>query len=448
MPGKKKKKKKTPRTDRHRPARFAAAGWRIGLGTSLTIAGLIALVTFGVIFPLVEKIPKWDQWSMVEVFEAHYAGKPALPLLLKPYNGHLNVLPRVFFFGLGLLTHWNVRAEVVASFVVAFGTAILLLLMLRDTDPSMLVLAAPVVAYVFSLAQFENFMSGYPFGQNLSQAASTAAVFLLTRPALRAAHISLALVAALVAAFSWGPGLAALGVGIALLVARSWPRWRWPVAWTAGTGTAVFLVGRSVHRAIVWPVVPEFLLRLLAPVFSPTIFLTVEEARFWSWLTVSIVALALAIGWRLIPHLDFLRWAGLAATALGAAFLIALGRADATPVQALASHYATATYPLAVAALALVARSLVLPRGDRLRPARALLLAALLLLPLAQLAKVALRTLPELRAWHGVNADTSAKLRAGTITDDEIHRTLHPDAALVRWGTTVLRAHRLAGFEP
>jgi len=60
---------------------------------SLTIAAAIPLLQFALLFPMTLGIPSWDQWSEIEVWAAHYEHRPVLPLLLKPYNGHYNVLP-------------------------------------------------------------------------------------------------------------------------------------------------------------------------------------------------------------------------------------------------------------------------------------------------------------------------------------------------------------------
>src|SRR6185503_17594186 len=117
-----------------------AEGTRRRAGASalaLLAAALVPLASFAAIFPLVTAMPTWDQWSMGPVWTAHYAGQPVLPLLLAPYNGHSNVLPRMVFYGMGVLSGWDLRLEVVASYLAGGLTLSLLLLMARR-DPRLL----------------------------------------------------------------------------------------------------------------------------------------------------------------------------------------------------------------------------------------------------------------------------------------------------------------------
>src|SRR3990172_10265468 len=89
------------------------------------------------------------------------------------------------------MTLWNVRAEVVASYLAAAATALLLIALLpRPHRPRLgwpgwrgLLgwLALTTALQVFSFLQYENFLSGYPFGQMLAQLLATAMVVLLTR---------------------------------------------------------------------------------------------------------------------------------------------------------------------------------------------------------------------------------------------------------------------------
>jgi hypothetical protein len=65
--------------------------------------------------------------------------------------------------------------------VVVIATLTILLQGLRQTDRRLLVLAAAISAQVFSLLQYENFMTGYPLGQNISQFAATAAIYCATQ---------------------------------------------------------------------------------------------------------------------------------------------------------------------------------------------------------------------------------------------------------------------------
>jgi len=115
----------------------------------MIVAAILPLAQFRLISPLASVIPVWDQWSEVEALRAHFEHHPVLHALLKPYNGHFNVVPRVILYGLALLTHWNLNAEIAASYIVCVATLVVLLSMLREADPNLMILAAPVSAMTF-----------------------------------------------------------------------------------------------------------------------------------------------------------------------------------------------------------------------------------------------------------------------------------------------------------
>lgn len=429
---------------------------RLGIVLSLVLACAAPLASFFLFFPFVDNIPKWDQWSLIEVWEAHYQGRPVLPLLLKPYNGHLNVLPRFLFYGLGLVTHWNVRMEVLLSYVLALGTAAALLLMLRDSGKELLLMAVPAVALVFSLNQFENYLSGYPLGQVLSQLAVTVTVLALTRPRITARHVAAGAVAAAVATFSWGAGLVSWPIGILALALRPESRRRMLLPWCVLTLLCALAVkwgagasGQLSLRAFLDFDTP-FFLALLGRPMAYRAFPDYVSAVGVGFLLVLAFVLALEGALRSRRWLLALRWGLLGLSSLGAAVLVTLARFKSGPGQALASHYSTAAYPLVLALLVLLCQWLLAWRGTARsglqRAAASLLVAALLVLPLAVVYAQSRETYLVLRGWELSSQGHDRKLLAGTITDDEIRSSLHPDVELVRRGVALLREHRLAVF--
>src|SRR5262249_5887374 len=109
---------------------------------SLALALVIPALTISQAWALVGRMPTWDEWSQVEVWDASYSGAPVVPLLLKNYNGHWNCFPRTLYFLLGCLDRWNLRVEVWLGYLAALATLGLLLRMLRELRPGLLVLAA------------------------------------------------------------------------------------------------------------------------------------------------------------------------------------------------------------------------------------------------------------------------------------------------------------------
>ncbi len=430
--------------------------FRLWTGLSLIVACTISVGALAVVLPLVDNVPKWDQWSLLEVWEAHFQGRPVLPLLLKPYNGHLNVLPRFLFYGLGLITHWNVRIEVVLSLLLTICTAATLLLMLRDSGEELLLFAAPLSALVFSLSQYENFLSGYPLGQVLSQLATTLTLFSLTRPRITARHVAAGAAAAAVATFSWGAGLVAWPIGLMALLTRLRHHRKALILWCSLLLVCVLTVKRGAGGAgqLGFQALLEFdtafFLALIGRPINYRAFPDFSAALGIGFLLVLAFALTLEGALRSRRGLLGLRWGLLGVSTLGSAGLITLARAKTGQGQALASHYATAVYPLALSVLVLGCQALLAWRAgvtSRFRRAAAtLLLAALVSLPVAMVLVQSSEMLPILQSWVQLSRIHDRKLLAGTITDDEIRRSLHPDPQLVRRGVVLLREHRLAAW--
>src|SRR5260370_28670478 len=63
-------------------------------------------------------VPFWDEWDGTSpLFEKMAAGTLGFAYFFAQHNEHRILFPRLIFFGLGRLTHWNIRAEL---FVIWF----------------------------------------------------------------------------------------------------------------------------------------------------------------------------------------------------------------------------------------------------------------------------------------------------------------------------------------
>lgn len=423
---------------------------------SLLCAAAIPLASLALFFPWTDDIPRWDQWPLVEMWEAHFSGQPVLPVLLEPYNNHMNVVPRALCFALGLVTRWSLRAEILACYLLATCLAAVLLLMLRDSGERFLLLAAPVTLLVFSMNQYASFLTSYALGQHLCQLGIAVTIFSLTRPRISGLHLGTAALAAALATFSWGSGVLAWPLGALILLVRmrrSWAGWAlWGglaavsiLLFQKGSGSLAGLPGilRQPHYAL-------FGLTLIGKPVSPWGFPEASLALVLGILLLVAFTATLVRAWELGPPLLLLRWGLLGASGMGAATLIAIGRGWAPLEQALSPQYVSATYFLALSLLVLLSHCLWTIR-DRSgsRPVRwASGTAVVLLLAAAGVRELGFvrNTLPTLRQWHQLTLPAADKVRKGTITDDEIRRTLHPDVELVRQGLIVLRRHRLAVY--
>jgi hypothetical protein len=327
-----------------------------------------------------------------------------------------------------------------------------LLQSLRQTDRRLLVLAAPISAQVFSLLQYENFMTGYPLGQNISQFAATAAIYCATKNAIRTRDVLLTAIASFTATFSWGAGLVAWPVStLAILFARVTKR-IWIIGLIAATATVATVVrlAEPARPSLNLKKIASFFLVLLGKPVSIAPFPTASEC-LTRGVAVIIALSALFTAVLLMRLFDVAwRWGAFALLSLSSALLISIGRFEHGGPRALASHYVTATY-LAVVAAMVMGAALVLHEYDfsNARSIRLVAVSALALLGSAvffQPLLVAHRTIPTLRAWAAIWREDNRKLISGAATDEDIHRSTHPDANLVRPGLRVLRQNRLAVF--
>jgi hypothetical protein len=425
-------------------------------GLALLAAALIPVVSFLAIFPLVPNIPKWDQWGLLPVWKVYFAGENPLPLLLQPYNGHVNFLPRMIFFGTGLLTEWNVRVEVVGIYLAAAGALLVLVLMLRDSGERMLPIAWLAALQVFTLAQIGSFVAGFMFANQLQQTASLLTVYLLGGPAIDNRRLLGAGVAATVAASSWGPGLAAWLVGAVLIASHGRSRRGAFAAWAVATVLATVMLWRAAStvdmgRYLPWEATNALPFALatigksvaLSP--APGLPLAIGLGG------LAVGAFGMALLWVATQGRRALvrRWGSLGLLALTSAALVGYGRAFAPLERSLASHYATPTYPLVLATIVLVLAGCAhvgrSASGWR-RPAAAVAGVAVVVAATCQPLVVSWRAFDSYRSWQPAMTRGVERLVSGTITDEEIRRQFHPNPTLVRRGTEILREHRLSWF--
>lgn len=434
------------------PVRFAVA-WRLFCFSSAAIAVAIPAAVFALLFPLAADLPTWDQWSMVPVWEAYFTGRRVWPLILAPYNGHFNVIPRALFFLLGRMTSWNLRVEVVGAYLVCAASVFVLVRMLKRWDRRLVLLAAPFAALSFSLNQYENIATGYGLGQHLSNLAEILTVYWLTAYEASPGAFLAGLGCAAVATFSWGAGVAVWPVGLIAVATSPAPRRVRLAVWTACAGAALFAAESATSSGYVhtvWSnVVPAFLV-LLGKSWS---FAAFPEVRTSILLGVAVFSSFLALAVVFVRDPDrrpFLRMWGLVGL-LGFANggLICLARSEGSLENFFQSHYVTAVYLSGLAILALAVRWMLdrsdTERGGRLAAALAGV-AAVCGLALSQAITVSASWHPVLKLWAATVQENGRKLVAATATDAEIRQSHYPEPDEVRRYVEILRRFRLAAF--
>lgn len=109
-------------------------------------------------------LPQWDQWTYVSFFEEFSRGSLTLGHLFAQVNEYRQFFPNLTFVILGRLTHWDVRYEMWATFLVAclisFNVYRLGRLTIEGTQSRRVLLLFMASLLIFSPVQYPNWLQG------------------------------------------------------------------------------------------------------------------------------------------------------------------------------------------------------------------------------------------------------------------------------------------------
>ena len=458
------------------PAEPPPRPWEVDLRAATATACLILallplLLTSFLVWRYTVDVPIIDQWSMVEDLRQLAAGEWGLTDLVRSHNGHRILMSRLILVPLAFQTGWNTRVEVMLNLLAAGALLVIVVAGVRPLSagrscrhPWYLLAVAAAALAIFSLAQWENWLWGVQLQVYLAVLFSAAALLALTVSRLGWGLYTLAVLLAVLASFSQGPGLVAWPVGLALLAVRPEAGGRraamiggWVVAaayllWfylqdlpgDAGSGNVSLDFLDSPGRALV------FVLTVLgAPVASFTGSAWPPEAsRVAPVIGAALLGASGALAWglwrtrtaqlrELLFPLAIILWA------LGVASQIALGRAQFGLPAAMASRYVTLMVPAWAATIALGLRAAWSEDGGKL--SRALgggwALAAYVGLLVSSVASI-----PYFPSRHALLEPARAALAEGG--PEEMLARLHSEVHQVQGGLPVLREQRLSVFRP
>ncbi len=200
--------------------------------------------------------PFWDQWKSIGVPMIHAAsGQLTLNDLTFQSNEHRIFFPRLVFIGLGMMTHWDTRAEMFATLTFISLNALFLFLLARQTMPSgswlPFLLLVPANILLFSTTQFANLLWGMQMHLLMPHpclsGALLAAMAIRSRPAKLAVCIALTTIAT----FSLASGLSywVLLIPVLMLNIPASQRRSALLVWLAAAGinAALFFHGYQAH---------------------------------------------------------------------------------------------------------------------------------------------------------------------------------------------------------
>jgi len=346
--------------------------------TAIAIVALVApgAVLAGAIARHGVDVPYWDEWDLAPVAERALSGQLRLPEVVSWHNDHRFIVQRLGVAVQALAWRWDARTGMWASFALAALAAALLTRTVQKTVPGerwqQIGLAAIIAAFLFSPAQWDNWLMGIQFAFFVPLFAVSGGLALgWSRPAVRWAGTAtlclLATSSSSVGLLTWFAVLPAI-TGQAISVDRQ--RLSSGAAWLALTA-AVFagylhdFPGGAGALTALTPGGPllataDFTLCLLgAPLAHGTAFDPIAVARLCGAVLVGAYVLAAAVVWRRrqqVPSRDpATPWLALGGFGLASASLVALGRAAGGLEQSLESRYATLVTALPAALIPLLA---------------------------------------------------------------------------------------------
>jgi hypothetical protein len=206
---------------------------------------LLAMATTGgVVYVLGVDVPIHDQWPYAEDLVRHLSTAPTVRELAQPVNEHRLLFPRALMLLLARMTDWNIRAELLAAFLVAVVAVVALLLAVRPLIRRQPLILLAVGALYFSLYAWQNWLWSWQIQIWLNVLGATMAVVALAGPTVRRVRFVVAAAGFVFAAYSFAAGLALGPVGLLLLGRRSGGRSEASLLGWAGLTAAI-----AVHYA-------------------------------------------------------------------------------------------------------------------------------------------------------------------------------------------------------
>lgn len=304
-------------------------------------------------------VPYWDQWDLIPSFVALADGSLRWSDLLAQHNEHRIFFPRLVMLALGVLTRWNVVAEMLLGVALAVANLLVLAALARPVlrlagTAARLWAAFTVSVMVFSFTQWENWLWGWQIQWFLAVLAAISSVALATgslRSARPWAHVSGAAAAAVVCQFSIASG-AAVWVVAGLVLACHRDRRRILPVWVLGAVvvTGLYLIGyvRPPHH-------PSPLVVLDRPGTFLLYFTYYLSGPLGRTAMIGVAALVAFAGLAAIAFARHRRepelvvpWIAIAAFAGANAVLTGIGRVGFGADQGLSSRYVTIALLLSV----------------------------------------------------------------------------------------------------
>jgi hypothetical protein len=173
-------------------------------------------------------VPQYDEWDSVMLFEHLSQGSLTVGLLFKQVNEYRQFFPNVIFVGLGKLTHWDLRYEMILVFVAACLISVnvrrLAVLTIQASELQFAVLLLMANLVIFSLTQYENWLQAQQLVYYMPILCVTACIVIARTNLGTVAKFAICAALSFISTFSSANGIVCWVVVLPLLMFTEWPK--------------------------------------------------------------------------------------------------------------------------------------------------------------------------------------------------------------------------------
>jgi hypothetical protein len=200
------------------------------------------LILLGLIYRYAVNIPFWDQWDIIYIFENFDSGTLSFNDFWKQHNEHRLVFPNLIFLGAGLLTDYNVIFEMYFSVLIVMITSLVCIRHLQKNKETIqnhwidTNLWVPIPFFLFSLAQWENWLWGFQIQWFLNILFIIVGAFVISNYEINRYSVTVLAIAGILSTFTLSNGILFWPVIWLVLIIRAfktpWFRsWRTIAIW-------------------------------------------------------------------------------------------------------------------------------------------------------------------------------------------------------------------------
>ncbi len=203
--------------------------YRLIVGISLCLAIIPAIVLGFLILKYSLNVPIQDQWQISDIFEKFNQGTLSFNDLIAQHNESRKFFPRLIFLTLAFLTKWNIRYEMLVTFLLACIISVNIYILNRLTIGGShikgLTIALISNIFIFSAVQYENWLWGIQIVVFTPIVCITTCILIAYSRLNISAKILICMVLSTISTFSYANGLLAWVIVLpvlALVQLKSW----------------------------------------------------------------------------------------------------------------------------------------------------------------------------------------------------------------------------------